>query len=500
MLKTVFSKLIAIFICILLLSFSIAGVTLYYLLDSFVLQGKVNTLEAWADVINVSILSEYIVNQNALRATYVQNALNSISNQTGTLIFVVDKDGKIVFSAPEIRQLRSSSYSTVLENLKFSQNSWYLPDVRQYNKFGLGKENIQETGDYYGLFKGTGTPWLTIGKQFKVTMEDGQDVVVGGVLINVQTPEIYRARWVVIRLFFFSAMISGCIATVLIYIFSLRLTQPLKAMKNAARTMASGEFKNRLTVTSQDEIGELANSFNYMAGALESLEEMRRGFIANVSHELRTPMTSIRGFIEGILDGTIPPEREHYYLTIVRDEIHRLNRLVNDLLDLARMESGEMKLTMRNFDVNELIRRCIIRFEQMLVDKKLEINVEFEQPHQMAYADTDAVERVVINLLHNAIKFTPSEGKIDLQTYTHKGKIYISIADTGKGITKEDLDHIWDRFYKSDKSRGMDKTGTGLGLSIVKSLINEQGEEIWVESEPEKGTRFVFTLSCEREM
>jgi signal transduction histidine kinase len=231
-----------------------------------------------------------------------------------------------------------------------------------------------------------------------------------------------------------------------------------------------------------------------MVAALQNLEEMRRGFIANVSHELRTPMTSISGFIEGILDGTIPPEKQKDYLEIVKEEVMRLNRLVNELLDLARMEAREIHIVTKDFNINELIRRCIIKLESLIMEKNLEIVANFEEEDVFVRADIDAIERVILNLIHNAVKFTPETGIICLSTSIQKDNVLISVADNGIGMEKEELDMIWDRFYKSDKSRSRDKLGTGLGLAIVKNLINEHGQDIWAESEAGRGTTFYFTL------
>ena len=222
---------------------------------------------------------------------------------------------------------------------------------------------------------------------------------------------------------------------------------------------------------------------------------MRRDFVANVSHELKTPMTNISGYIAGILDETIPPEKHKHYLSIVMEETYRLNRLVNDLLDLAKMESGEMRLNYQVFDINELIRRCVIKLENMLVKKDLEVEADFAQEETPVNADKDAIERVFINLLHNAVKFTPEGGKITIRTVLKKDRVIVSITDTGVGIEKEELSVIWDRFHKADKSRGKDKTGTGLGLAIVKNIINEHNQEVHVESELGKGSTFSFTLS-----
>ena len=231
-----------------------------------------------------------------------------------------------------------------------------------------------------------------------------------------------------------------------------------------------------------------------MVDDLQKLEEMRRGFIANVSHELRTPMTSIRGFIEGILDGTIPPDRQKDYLLIVRDETNRLNRLVNDLLDLAKMEAGEITLNIKPFDINELIRICVIKLETLITSKNIEIEANFENDNLLVSADRDSIERVIINLLHNAVKFSNENGKIILETVKNKDKVLISIKDSGIGIDENEQKRVWDRFYKSDKSRGKDKTGTGLGLAIVKNIVNEHKQDIWVESEIGLGTKFTFTL------
>lgn len=179
---------------------------------------------------------------------------------------------------------------------------------------------------------------------------------------------------------------------------------------------------------------------------------------------------------------------------IVRDETNRLNRLVNDLLDLAKMESGELTLSMKPFDINELIRICVIKLETLITSKNLEIEANFEIDSMMVLADKDSIERVIINLLHNAVKFSNENGKIIVETAKNKDKVYITVKDNGIGIDSDDKKRIWDRFYKSDKSRGKDKTGTGLGLAIVKNIISEHNQDIWVESDVGKGTKFTFTL------
>ena len=222
---------------------------------------------------------------------------------------------------------------------------------------------------------------------------------------------------------------------------------------------------------------------------------MRSSFIANVSHDLRTPMTTIIGFVEGIMDGTIPEEKRQWYLSIVLDESRRLSRIVTDLLDLSKLEQGSFNIEPREFDINELMRLSIIKFEKRITEKNISLTVGFETENMRVDADKDAIQRVITNLFDNAIKFTPEGGFIDVNTGVKDGSAYVSIQNSGLGIEKKDLMHIFDRFYKSDKSRSLDKNGAGLGLYIVKSIIQAHGERVWAESEPGEFTRFSFTLA-----
>ena len=216
--------------------------------------------------------------------------------------------------------------------------------------------------------------------------------------------------------------------------------------------------------------------------------------MSNVSHELRTPMTSITGFVEGILDGTIPKEKEVEYLKIVLAEAKRLSRLVSDLLSISRLESGSFKIEKKNFDICELLRREIIKFETQIVKKNLNVELEIEQDEMPVFADSDAIIQVVTNILGNAIKFTPQDGKITIKTYYDADRVKVEITNTGEGIKKEKLKYIWDRFYKADDSRNQNPEGTGLGLYIVKSIINKSDEKIYAESVENEYAKFTFTL------
>jgi len=495
MFKTIFSKLIFIFILILIVAFTITGIMLNYFLGNFVAEEKTRALEESSKKINESF-DLYLENYDKPIARYFfESTLELYSSYTNSLVWIVDPDGRIIFSKPELPEQLKSKYGDEKGYIR-------LPDERQYKKVMTEEVVVKEIGNFYGFFKNDvfmknrlGESWLTLEKPLRYKDESGKEKTIAAVFLHTPVPEVQKARKSVFKLFEISMAIAVLISIALVYIFSLKITRPLKQINNAAKVIAGGEFSKRLEIGSNDEIGELSKSFNQMVTALQNLEEMRRGFIANVSHELRTPMTSIRGFVEGILDGTIPPEKQKEYLTIVRDETNRLNRLTNDILDLAKMEAGEATLTCREFDINELVRRCIIKLESLIVKKDIQVEANFEDEELFVNADPDAIERVLYNLIHNATKFTAENGKIFINTAVQRDKVLITVADNGIGIPKDEVDLIWERFYKSDKSRSKDKGGTGLGLAIVKNIVNEHKQEIWVESEPGKGTKFTFTLN-----
>lgn len=498
MFKSIFSKLMAIFIFIIVIAFSIEGFILSYFLNSYFTNERAQLLNTTSTEVN-SVFSSYLENidysdsfNSTIMKKYLSNSLVLLGNYTKSIIWIVDESGHIFHSSVNLPQAVADKYTD-------STNTIKIPESKQFSKLITEETYVSDVGDFNGFFKDKsfseyGDLWLTVGRSFKYQDPDGKDVMI---IVYLHTPVsgLKEARYAIFNYFVISVVVAIAISFILIYIFSLRFSRPLKQIKNAAAKISNGDFEKRLDIKSRDEIGELAGTFNQMATALQNLEEMRRGFVANVSHELRTPMTSIRGFVEGILDGTIPPERQNHYLTIVRDETNRLNRLVNDLLDLAKMEAGEMTLNIMPFDINELVRKCVINLETLLLEKNLTVDADFEEEDILVKADADAIERVLYNLMHNAIKFTPASGNIKVMTRIQKGRVEVTVKDNGIGIEGNELDMIWDRFYKTDKSRSRDKTGTGLGLAIVRNIINEHGQNIWVDSRPGEGASFTFTLA-----
>jgi signal transduction histidine kinase len=298
----------------------------------------------------------------------------------------------------------------------------------------------------------------------------------------------------VFELFVFSSVIPLVVMFFAIYIITYRLTKPLKLMSEAARAMARGDFSKRIPVTSDDEIGELAVSFNQMTNSLTQLESMRKSFVANISHELKTPMTTISGFIDGIIDGTIEKSKQDYYLGVVSEEVKRLSRMVQSMLSVSKLESGEFSLKPETFDFKELLLSVVISQEQRIEQKNIAINGLDEIESVSVSADRDLLYQVVYNLVDNAIKFVDEAGMIGFNLKVDSKKLIFEIKNTGKGIPSDELKYVFERFYKVDKSRSANKISTGLGLYIVKTILRAHGGKISVTSRENEFTAFKFTL------
>lgn len=292
-----------------------------------------------------------------------------------------------------------------------------------------------------------------------------------------------------------SAIFASALSFLVIYAFTAKLTNPLRQMSNATKAYAQGDFSKRVSVRGVDELAELCQSFNKMATALSVLESSRRSFVANVSHELKTPMTTIGGFIDGMLDGTIPPEKHKEYLNIVSVEVKRLSRLVTSMLNLSKIEAGELEIKPTNFDVVQQVINCMLTFEQEIEKKNIVINGFEKLVSTMVFADRDMIYQVVYNLVDNAVKFTNENGTITVFMGDDKNDhIFISIENTGEGISSEETGRIFERFYKVDKSRSYDVKSAGLGLYLCKTIVEMHGGAIFAESEKGRFTRFTFTL------
>ncbi len=291
------------------------------------------------------------------------------------------------------------------------------------------------------------------------------------------------------------AMLGLLIAIVAVYYTTTTLTRPFMEVNEIVQQYSKGDYNARIPVSDTEEATQLALSFNAMADQLKDLEATRRSFVANVSHELRSPLTSMRGFLEAMQDGTIGPEDYGKYIGIVLSETRRMTAMVNDLLDLARIESGKTAIKLEIFDINELIRRTLITFEARIYERRMDVDIKFAQEQCYVEADNAQISQVLRNLIDNAIKYSPEDSKLRIATYALRREVYVSIQDFGQGIPEEDVPHVFDRFYKVEKAHTPSKqSGTGLGLSIVKRIIDQHGQRITLKSTKGKGSTFTFTL------
>ena len=336
-------------------------------------------------------------------------------------------------------------------------------------------------------------PCYVVGVPLEI-QENGTSVKVGVVLAACTFRSFGEYRANLIQMFLLAAVAAFMVSFCIVWLYSYNFVRPLRQMAVAAKSFGEGNFGMRVPVTSNDEIGQLAVAFNNMASSLASVESVRRNFIANVSHELKTPMTTIAGFIDGILDGTIPKEKERQYLQIVSAEVKRLSRLVKTMLDLSRIDSGELHIRSARFDLTATVFNALITFEKSIEEKNIDIRGLADAQSVFMDGDPDMIHQVVYNLIENAVKFTNENGYIELKTEDLPGRTCFTIRNSGAGIQADEISMIFDRFYKTDKSRSKDKTGMGLGLYIVRTIIRLHGGEITVSSVENEYCQFSFWI------
>ncbi len=347
-----------------------------------------------------------------------------------------------------------------------------------------GQEIVQRQDGPSGPMFTVAVPWMDNG------------VALGAVYIQTAAQTVYAGFRTIAFNVALAALAVLALAGVAVFFISRQMVKPLRVMAQVAGEFAEGRFDRRAPVSGSSETRELASAFNLMAGQLAALEQTRREFIANVSHELRSPMTSIQGFLEGMLDGTIPASESKRYMQIVLDETRRLSKLVASLLNLSRMENSETQLAYSDFDVHECIRRVIIANMSQLDDKGQEVTLSFGDEPLMVHADAEQIEQVLINLISNAVKYTPEGGHIAVETAQDKACVRVIVRDDGPGVSPEDAPYIFDRFYKADKSHTVGK-GTGLGLAISKRIMERHGQTLRLLPDT-PGAAFEFTLENAR--
>ena len=404
---------------------------------------------------------------------YQEGSYDEVNRLLQIACLTNDMDGIVVDRLGYVYMVSNSKYSNLkYTNIDIADTQMPINGNIVYRKI-LIKENYDSK----------------VGAFIKPIYSNGQ---LDGYIIMVENDPINEKHTVII--IWISIILAIIVAGAIVkYFAQLLLVQPIEEINKAAKRLAKGNVAERVKVNGNNEIGELAQSFNSMAQSIEESDNIRKEFISNVSHELRSPITSIKGFVGGILDGVIPRDRENYYLKIVYDEVDRLARLVNDLLDISAMESGKFNMSISEFDINQTISLCILNLENKIQAKGLNVKATFHEKRCFAIGDRDRILQVATNLLENAIKYSDENGQIEVNISTKGEKIFVSIFNTGNTLSEQDLNHICDRFYKSDKSR-TNKISTGLGLPIVRLILSQHNQDIWVENVEDRGVRFIFTL------
>ncbi|NLK36845.1 MAG: HAMP domain-containing histidine kinase [Epulopiscium sp.] len=463
--KSIFKKQLMLYLGTFFVSFVILGAALSAVYTKYYMN------EMKQDLINQGrkVSEEYTKAYFTGDFQSLAHELQMLEEYMSAGVFFINSDGVLILGSPGIPE------------------KWIGQAVTNQKAIeGILNGNIVTLeGKINGLFE---EPVLTVGYPLQV----GQ---MAGIFMCTSMPEIERSLHSMYFAGFICLLAVMVMGTILVYIFSKKITQPLLQMNEAAKVIAKGDFEQRVEICTDDEVGQLAESFNHMAENLHQYEKNRRDFIANVSHDLRSPLTSIQGFLSAILDGTIPEEKQSRYLNIILEETQRLTKLTNDIVDLSMAQTSKMTLNKSDFDINALIRETLERMEARFLEKEIVLRVIYAQKETYVLADRDKIARVLYNLIDNAIKFSYQKGEIEIETVPFDfHKIMVIIRDFGKGISKEEQKCIFDRFYKADASRGEDKNGSGLGLSIVKEFLLAHGEHIAVKSEPDKATEFIFSL------
>lgn len=485
-----FRKYFVVTISIILASFVFIGGALLLLVSKLWMDEKIdllteNTVSVAQNASNV-LESEYMGIGSNSSVIVICNTLMQISNAVDADFFITNLNGDVVY-CKEILQ---------------SNMALYTGNCMVHNQYKIPESVMKSAID--GTYRATG--------DLNGNLSDIHFIVASPIDVNGETAAVVFSTQPVVggltpyvagifRMFFFAALFAFAVTFALVYLVSYRLTRPLRQMSAASKQYATGDFSTRISIKrsklrlfGQDEIDELIQAFNTMAQALATLEMSRRSFVANVSHELKTPMTTIGGFIDGILDGTIDEEKEKQYLKIVSDEVKRLSRLVTGMLNMSKIEAGELDLKPQRFDISEMIFRTLLAFEQIIDGKNIEIKGLDKMESNPVTADKDMINQVVYNLVDNAVKFTPEGGYIDVSSKSDSEKVIVKIRNSGKGIPSEEVDKIFERFYKVDKSRSYDVKGAGMGLYIVKTIIELHGGQIVARSELGEYTEFIFQL------
>ncbi len=470
--KNIYFRNFVITLVLVLFSFLAFGLAFMFLGRAHVMDDRRETMHS-----NAEELVHYVgafTQSDSLDSWDLGIMISSIAHITGNQIFLCDDTGTVIScSCMEVpcahvgKQISESVISTITKSGSL--------------------DSFTDLGGFYR------SPCYVVA--LPVTA-DTTGQTLGFLFVSADMASLMRLWNNLLLIFFIMLAIVLCLMLLVSYSNSHHQIRPLNDMAAAASKFAHGDFSARVRDEGRDDaIGQLTTAFNDMAESLEKSEDLRREFISNVSHELKTPMTSIAGFADGLLDGTIPKEQADHYLTIISSETKRLNRMVRRMLDLSRLQAEDPgQLLKMQFDVSELLRRTLLSLIGKIEAKQLDVDTQIPEEPIIARGSEDMINQVVFNLLDNAIKFAKPGTQLGLSLWKQGNKAYVSVKDTGEGIPADDLPFIFDRFHKSDRSRSLDREGVGLGLHIVKTILNRHNEDITVTS-MNNVVEFVFSLT-----
>jgi len=489
MFKSVFVKYISAFMLINILSLFLSTSIITTLMTVYDENDKDRVLSNVAYGTTTFMIDDYVKSGDTKFSEYLDHSVYEIvpilnamaANAEETVIFVTDGEGNVKIVGGSEDAVTFAGEDGIIN----------AQEAIRYPRELLEKMRSGEKITGKGVLEGFFDKEVPYHVQ-PITTRDG--VVVGSVMTCILHSNIDALLEATIKTIIMSSLWLMLAALIAVYFMTERLVSPLRAMSRAAKEFAAGHFDVRVEVSGNDEVAELAEAFNNMAEALKNSDETRRLFLANVSHDLRTPMTTIKGFIDNILEGTIPQDKVPHYLSVIKSEVDRLAKLVSSLLDITKIQAGERKFNMAPFDICEMARQVIIFSEKRLEEKKLDVMFDVEKDNMFVVGDREAINQVLSNICDNAIKFAKDGGQYRIRIRDIGNKTEISVYNEGEGIAPEDIPYVFDRFYKSDKSRGLDKTGVGLGLYICRTIIEAHNEKITAQSEYGKWSCFAFTL------
>ncbi|MBO4864888.1 MAG: HAMP domain-containing histidine kinase [Eubacterium sp.] len=482
------------FLVILIVSFGFLIFFISYFTRRSLISEKKETITNEATLIASQAITSYA--SGNMDAASLSSYFDYYAQTLDSDIWYIDEDGDLIsssgyFDSISVKDKASTAEPNIAITKKLPSNIYNLDKTYDIHS------NFYMVGNFYGMYSGNVITVNTPVKfnRYKGPLEGTVQIPSGALIIHSTTSDINEMMKSIYSISFIPCLVIIIIAFAFLGIISRKVVRPIKKLADVAEEYSKGDFDVETGISSDDEIGQLANSMEYMASELSKLEEYRHEFISNISHDFRSPLTSIRGYVTAMQDGTIPPDKQDRYLGIVLDETNRLTKLTQGLLDLNRLEIYGPYLKLTEFDFIDIVRTTLNTFEIKCIDKNIAIYLNNHAENTVVNADKTKIQQVVYNLLDNAIKFTPEGKSIFMEINETAEKLIVSVRDEGIGMNEDTQKKIWTRFYKDDSSRGKDKAGTGLGLAITKEIIKAHHETIEVTSKEGEGSEFVFTLT-----